>query len=209
MVRIRLAAWIVTQGLAVASASAMPFAMNATTYQVQDVAGTGLDKAILEFDFGTNAAPQAYLFGYQWNPSASPTGRDVLSDLQANASGLSFTDTFFPSFGEYLLNTLWYQNNHPADDYPNAFWLYFLGNDAQTWSDAGTGYDQTPVTNNGFFAWALQHDDPNFGRSFSLPPLDPSHFPSAIVNGAATVPEPATLVAASLAMISFSLRRRR
>jgi len=186
-------------------ASAAPFVMNGTTYQVEDIAGTGSDKALLEVDFGTNAAAQEYLFGFQWDPSTSPSGRDMLVALQNDASGLSFTDTFYPSFGEYLLNTLWYQSNQPPDDYPNDFWLYFTSPDGQTWTEADVGYDQQPVTDGEFFGWALQTSDPN-EDIFNPPFLPPSHFPGS-VNEAA--PEPAMIGVMTLSAAALLMRRRR
>jgi hypothetical protein len=179
------------------------FTMDGTTYQVAHVTGTGTNKALLEVDFGTNVAPQAYLFGYQWN-GPTITGRDLLQAIQAGQTGLSFTETYFASFDSYLLNTLWYQSNQPADDYPNAFWFAFTSPDGVAWTDSSTGYDQTPVSNDGFFGWALQHDDPNDGRDFSLPPLPPSHFPAAIV-----VPEPVSGAFALAGVVSILLRRTR
>ncbi len=198
-------------GFSTAMASAQPFVMQGTTYQVDDIAGTGSNRAVLELDFGTNAAPQAHLFGYEWNsatptPPTTPNGRDVLSALQADNQGLTFTDTFFASFGEYLLNTLWYKTNQPANDYPNSFWLYFSSENGQAFSETNTGYDQTPVLDGTFYGWALQTSDPN-EFTFNPPFAPPSHFPAAI-NGTAA-PEPGTLALAGLAMVSLCARRRR
>jgi hypothetical protein len=187
-------------------AFAQPFVMNNTTYQVQDIAGSGSNESLLEIDFGTNAAPQPLLFGFEWDGStaAAPTGRDVLVALQANNNGLTFTDTFFRDFDEHLLNTIAYNALQPPDDYPNDFWLYFNSNDGQTWSETDLGYDALPVTNGGFFGWALQNDDPN---EFVVNPpfFPPSHSPAALV----AAPEPATLGLAAVGLLSLCLRRRR
>ncbi|HUO07731.1 MAG TPA: PEP-CTERM sorting domain-containing protein [Phycisphaerae bacterium] len=194
-------------GAAGRSAMAQSFVMNGTTYQVEDVAGSGPDKSLLELDFGSNALPQPHLFGYEWDPAVTPapSERDVLVSLQNDNMGLTFTETYFASFSSYLLNTLWYKQNQPADDYPNSFWLLFDSADGKTWTDGQVGYDQASVVNGGFAGWAWQASDPNYGRDFNLPPLDPSHFPAAI--GA---PEPASLglVIAAAGMLSARRRRR-
>jgi hypothetical protein len=179
------------------------FAMSGTNYDVAHITGSGTNKALLEVDFGTNAAPQAYLFGYEWNGPAI-TGRTLLQAIQADQIGLSFTDTYFASFDSYLLNTLWYQANQPPDDYPNSFWFAFTSPDGIAWTDTSTGYDQTPVANGSYFGWALQHDDPNFGRDLNLPALPPSHFPAAIV-----VPEPVSLAFLGVGIAALALRRSR
>jgi hypothetical protein len=202
--RLLLSTVTLALSLTAAPALAEPFTMNGTTYQVQDIAGTGTNQALLEVDFGTSA--QSFLFGYEWNASASPNGRDILVALQANNDGLTFTDTYYASFDEHLLNTLSYNTLQPPDDYPNDFWLYFTSTDGQTFAEADYGYDAVPVTNGGFFAWALQTSDPN-EDIYSPPYLPPSLTPAAIVGTPA--PEPATLTLAGVTLLTLAHRRRR
>jgi hypothetical protein len=187
-----------------APAFAEPFTMNGATYDVIHITGTGPDQALLEVDFGTAALPQPFLFAFQWDPATitSPSGRTMLSALQSDASGLTFTDTYYASFDSYLLNSLWCGTHQPPDNYPDSFWLWFSSNNGAAWTQPDVGYDKTAITNGGFFAWAWQNSDPNF-PTYPFPPLPPSHFPAAI----SPVPEPAALLL-FLPMTLLLLRRR-
>ena len=191
----------------VASTSlAADFTMNGSSYSVEHITGSGPSKTLLELDFGTNAAPQPHLFAYQWDPATTPSvnGRTLLQALQADSFGVAFTDTFFASFNSYFLNTLWYQTNMPPDAYPDSFWYLFTSSDGTTWSESQIGYDQTTIPNNSFFAWGLQHDDPNLPAGYPFPPLPASHYPAAIT----AVPEPASLLL-GLPVVALLLIRRR
>lgn len=180
--------------------------VNGQPYNVEAVAGSGPDTALLELDFGTKTAPQPHLMAFAWDPAVlpSPSGRTMLSALEAGHFGLSFTDTYYASFNEYLLNTIWLGASQPADNYPSSFWLYFKSPDGTSWAETSAGYDQTPVANGDYFAWAWQNIDPNF-PTYPDPPLAPDHLPAAI----SAAPEPGTLVGLLACGAVLLMRRRR
>jgi hypothetical protein len=197
-------------------AHAMPFAMNGQIYNVEHITGTGSDKALLELDFGTNAVPDAHLFGFQWDPVTAPSGRDMLLAMQTDAFGLSFTETTFGAPPVHFLNTLWYNTNQPPDSYPTSFWNWFTSGNGQSWTSSDFGFDATLIvndglsqgSNDGFYAWAVQHDDPNFGGDFNDPNyvfLPPSHFPAAIT----AVPEPTSLLLLAMGGAALFTRHKR
>jgi hypothetical protein len=100
---------IVVGGCALAFGATMcdaaVFTMNGTSFDVQAVAGTGSNKALLEMDFGTDASPQPFLFGFQWDGAAGSDGRQILVGLEDGATGVAFTDTFFAGLNSYFLHT--------------------------------------------------------------------------------------------------------
>ena len=197
--------FLATQSL---PADAAVFTMNGQTYNVDHITGTGPDKALVELDFGTNITPDAHLFAFQWDPATSQNGRTMLSALQSGGTGISFADTYYPAFGSYLLNTLWLNAQQPPDAYPTSFWNYFSSTDGASWLTTDFGYDQTPVANGQFYAWGLQHDDPNINHDYSdpnAPFLPPSHIPAVIT----AVPEPASLTLLAGSSIVILFRRRR
>src|SRR6185503_399049 len=130
--------------LGTATLRADDFVVGGQTYNVEHVAGTGSAHALLELDFGTNASPDPHLLGFQWDPVTNSTanGRTMLLGLQAGATTVTFTETYFASFDSYLLNTLGYNGTTPPDDYPNSFWFWFTspGNAGTAWSDSNFGY---------------------------------------------------------------------
>jgi len=195
--------------LGTAVVHAEDFVVGGKTYNVEHVAGSGTSHALLELDFGTNASPDPHLLGFQWDSITTPTanGRTMLVGLQAAATTVTFTDTYFAAFDSYFLNTIGYNGTTPPDDYPNSFWYWFTspGTTGATWSDSNFGYSGTLLENGGIYAWALQRDDPNMGRDFSLPPLPPSHFPAAAV----PVPEPMGLGVVALGIAGLVVRRKR
>ncbi len=88
---------------------AVNFTLDGQSYNVEDITGTGANKALFEIDFGTNSVPDTHLFAYQWDAPLTPqTFGDMMAALQ-NDSTTGITYNAFPGF----LDTLFYKTQQP------------------------------------------------------------------------------------------------
>jgi len=199
-----------------ASAKAGPITYG--TYTLTGEAGTGTNRSVCVFDFGSTA----YAFGYRWDDSgfvvrsdsstvAAGTGEALLCTLGDAGTGLGVTVdlSYSPLYGAFVNGISYNGNSLGVDKAPGAYitaWVSSGGTAGPVWTDSQTSLTARLLSDG---AWDGYTDSENAwiysGKDWVI---NPDAAPGGAFASVTPVPEPAALSLLALGGIVLIRRRR-
>ncbi len=193
MLRSSVACLVVGALASVSSASL--FTLNNNQYNVEYVAGSGTNKAILAIVFPNQGTK---LFGYQWDDSAS-NAFNLLAGVDSDG-GLVTDSTYWPDYFSHTVNGFSYDGETAIFSWPDTLsWFVFTSTTGSDFTESSVGPDDIQLTDGIFIGYSIGEYTVVLGEYVS------NAIPPGPIN---PVPEPAT---ASVLLISagLMLMRRR